>query len=358
MPLTVTDVERAYPGFSLGPLSLSVETEVVSVLGPSGCGKTTLLSLVAGLDQPDRGTVALHGRPVTDLPPEDRGIAMVFQEGALFPHLSARENIAYAATDTDRVEAVAATLGVEPVLDRQATALSGGERQRVALARALAADPDALLLDEPLANLDAPVRERLRGELRELLADLGVPVVHVTHDQRAAAAIGDRIAVMHDGGIDHVGPPATVFTRPATAFVARFTGSTILTGTVTRRGDDAVVAWGGYPLAAAPSTLEPGTAVEVAVRPAAVGLGHPSADGDPATVVAGRVTQRLFEGDRHRLVVAVPGSDEPLAVTVSQDRRPIPAVGDRVTVHVPRSAVHVLGAGTQGLSPGDTTENP
>ncbi|MFB6103543.1 MAG: ABC transporter ATP-binding protein [Halobacteriaceae archaeon] len=355
MALELTDLEQSFAEFDLGPVSLSIDAEVVSVLGPSGSGKTTLLSLVAGLQDPIAGRISLHDTLVTDRPPEDRGIAMVFQEGALFPHLSARENVTYAATDPARVETVATTLGVETVLDRPATALSGGERQRIALARAVAADPDALLLDEPLANLDAPVRERLRADLRETLADLGVPVLHVTHDQRAAAAIGDRIAVMRDGHIDHIGTPETVFTRPATPFVARFTGSTVVTGLVTERG---TVEWGGYPLLEAPPELGPGQHVDLAVRPAAIGLDQPPPDADRATAIVGRVTQRLFEGDRHRVVVAVPGTARTLAVTVSQAARPLPAVGDRVTLQVPRTAVHVLAGGAQGLSPGDPTDDP
>lgn len=356
MALTLTELERTVPGFKLGPLSLAVGTEIVSVLGPSGCGKTTMLEIVAGIQAVDDGEVVLDGRELTDRPPEARGVAMVVQEGALFPHLTARENIAYAATDRTRVESVAETLGVTHVLDRRPDTLSGGERQRVALARALAADPEALLLDEPLANLDAPVRQRLRGDVRELLADLGVPVIHVTHDQRAAAAIGDRVAVMQDGGLDHVGPPETVFTRPATEFVATFTGSTILPATVEHIDGDTAAVWAGYPLVEAPA-YDPGTRVALAVRPAELTLA-PRSRKQAGTRVVGRVRRRLFEGDRHRVTVAVTGASPPLAVAVPPDEGPPPAVGDRVTVHIPRRAIHLLPGDTQGLRTDGASEPP
>ncbi|MFB6256960.1 MAG: ABC transporter ATP-binding protein, partial [Haloplanus sp.] len=158
--LRLDGVTKRYAGFELGPLDLAVADEVLAVLGPSGCGKTTLLWLVAGLTRLDAGTVTLDGRTLDGRPPENRGIGLVFQDGALFSHLTARENIAYAATE-DRVDDLAATLEIRDLLDRRPPSLSGDERQRVALARTLAADPDALLLDEPLSSLDAPIRRRL-----------------------------------------------------------------------------------------------------------------------------------------------------------------------------------------------------
>lgn len=340
MTLELDGIERTYPDFTVGPITLSIDQEVVSVLGPSGSGKTTVLSVVAGLTAPTSGRVGIDDRDVTDTPPEHRGIAMVFQDGALFPHLTARQNIAYAATNPDRVDDLAATLDIVDVLDRSPKSLSGGERQRVALARAVAADPAALLLDEPLANLDAPIRERLRPTIRRVLAGLDIPVVHVTHDQRTAATFGDRIAVMHDGRLEHVGTPTSVFHRPATPFVAEFTGHTVITTTVTRRGGDAVLEWGGAVLGSAP-TAEPGAVVQVAVRAHAVSI-DPSSGAAGERTVTGRVADHVFEGDRHRLTVAVTHTDQELTVELAPDPSSIPVVGDSVDVTIPESAVTVL----------------
>lgn len=233
--LHVTNLSKAYDGFRFGPVDLSVDEEVLAVLGPSGSGKTTLLSLAAGLLAPDAGSVSLAGRPLDGRPPEERGVGLVFQDGALFPHMTARENVAYPGASPERVEALATTLEFEPMLDRPAATLSGGERQRVALARALAADPGALLLDEPLTNLDAPIRRRLRGELGALFESLAIPVVYVTHDQRAASALGDRVAVLRDGRVCQHGSAEAVFEQPGSAFVARFVGANVLPGALAGR---------------------------------------------------------------------------------------------------------------------------
>lgn len=233
--LDVTALAKDYGDFRLGPLDLAVDAEVLAILGPSGCGKTTLLSLVAGLLAPDGGSVALGGRPLDGRPPEERDVGLVFQDGALFPHMTARENVAYPGASPERVDDLATSLEIEPVLDRPATALSGGERQRVALARALAADPAVLLLDEPLSNLDAPIRRRLRAQLDALFESLSIPVVYVTHDQRTATALGDRVAVLRDGRIVQRGRAESVFETPRTTFVARFVGANVLPGPLVGR---------------------------------------------------------------------------------------------------------------------------
>lgn len=342
MTLELDAIERTFPEFTVGPVTLAVGEEVVSVLGPSGCGKTTVLSIVAGLTTPTNGRVQLGERDVTATPPESRGVAMVFQDGALFPHLSARQNIAYAAENPDRVESLATTLEITPVLDRDPASLSGGERQRVALARAIAADPAALVLDEPLANLDAPIRARLRPIVRTVLQTVDIPVIHVTHDQRAAATIGDRIAVMHDGHIDHVGTAETVFVRPATPFVAEFIGATVIPTTVTARDGDHVLDWGPTTLMQAPPGADPGSRVRVAVQPHALAIHsthHPPAS---ATSVRGRVSNRVFEGDRYRFTVTVPDTDHQLDVETGPDPLSVPGVGDTVDVTIPATAVHVV----------------
>ena len=168
MTLDLSDLSKTYGQFEFGPIDLTVEEEVLAVLGPSGSGKTTLLSLIAGITGPDSGSICLNSRELVGQPLEDRDVGMVFQEGALFPHMTARENIEYAATTAGRVDELAATLEIGDVLNRNPPTLSGGECQRIALARTLATDPAALLLDEPLSSLDAPIRRRLRNELHSL----------------------------------------------------------------------------------------------------------------------------------------------------------------------------------------------
>ena len=340
--LEIEGVERAYPGFHLGPVDLTVGEEVLAVLGPSGCGKTTLLSVVAGLVEPDAGTVTLDGRDLAGTPPERRRTAMLFQDGALFPHLSARENVAYAADDPadGRVEELASRLEIEDVLDRRPVALSGGQRGRVALARALAAEPDALLLDEPLSSLDAPVARRLRGVMTETLSDLGVPAIYVTHDQREAAAVGDRVAVVRDGRVEQVDTPESVFERPATPFVAEFTGTrNRLPAEVTRGG----LRWGAVELAVSGGhAFAPGDAVWCCVRPEHLELGD---DGDSvgAGTVPGRVTARSFEGDGYAMTVDPDGAEEALEAWLPSARvGSVPGVGEDVSVRVPPGSIHLL----------------
>lgn len=340
MTLDIDALERTYPTFALGPLSVTVEDEVVSVLGPSGCGKTTLLSLVAGLTTPTAGQVQLNDRDITDASPNARRVTMVFQEGALFPHLNARENIAYATDSADIIESLADTLEITGVLNQMPTALSGGERQRVALARAIAADPAALLLDEPLANLDTPIRQRLQPDIRAVLETLDIPVIHVTHDQRAAATIGDRVAVMHDGHIEQIGEPESVFTRPRTRFVAEFTGNTILSTTVADRNGDLILDWCGAAVTGAPASTTPGDRVTVAVHPTAPTLQPGATTTEDA--VNGRVTASTFEGDRHRITVTVTDTDTTIDITRPPERTDLPDIDDEVTITIPGAAVHVL----------------
>ncbi|MGH3118540.1 MAG: ABC transporter ATP-binding protein, partial [Gaiellales bacterium] len=209
------------------------ESELLVVVGPSGSGKTTLLRCVAGLEVPDAGTVWVDGRDVTMLPPGERDIAMVFQEYALFPHLSARANIAFglrarkvsADQIRKRVERATEMLSLQGTLDRRPQELSGGERQRVALGRAVVRDPKVFLLDEPLSNLDAEMRADMRAEMRQLQRRIGRAMLYVTHDQIEAMTMGDRVAVLRAGLLEQIGPPMELYDRPASVFVARFIGS-------------------------------------------------------------------------------------------------------------------------------------
>jgi molybdate/tungstate transport system ATP-binding protein len=347
MTLELADLAKSYPGFELGPIDLAVDREVLSVLGPSGCGKTTLLSLVAGIVHPDRGRIALDGRRLDGRPLEARGVGVVFQEGALFPHMTARENVAYAATGPDRVADLAATLELDGVLDRRPAQLSGGERQRVALARTLAADPDVLLLDEPLSSLDAPIRRRLRDALHDLFRSLDVPIVYVTHDQRSATVLGDRVAVLRDGSVDQVAPPTAILRRPVTEFVARFTGAeNVFDAAVVGRTDDGVRLRVGRETLQARTDRSADGAVRACVRPARLAVR--AVDAEPPTgenTLPGTARRRLDEGDDSRLVVDVDRAD--LALTVTVRTAPVGATierGDRLGISVPPDAIHLLGA--------------
>jgi thiamine transport system ATP-binding protein len=215
-------------------VSLSVrDGEFFTLVGPSGCGKTTTLRLLGGFEEPTGGRIRLHGEDVAGVGPEDRNVGVVFQNYALFPHMTVGENVAYGLSFTDPPGGVSADERVAELLDlvdlagmedREPTELSGGQQQRVAVARALAPGPDILLLDEPMSALDAKLRERLRVQIREIQQALSIATLYVTHDQEEALAVSDRVAVMHDGRIEQIGRPREVYRRPATRFVAEFVG--------------------------------------------------------------------------------------------------------------------------------------
>jgi ABC-type sugar transport system ATPase subunit len=226
--------KRFGASFALHPTDLSIEDgEFVVIVGPSGCGKSTLLRLIAGLEEPSAGQVLIDGRDVTDAAPADRGLAMVFQSYALYPHLSVAQNIAFPlkvarvskAQVQARVAAVAEALDLTALLDRRPAALSGGQRQRVSIARAIVREPKVLLLDEPLSNLDAELRVRMRHEFARLHARLGATMIYVTHDQLEAMTLANRIVVMSEGRVEQVGEPLQLYNAPATLAVARAIGS-------------------------------------------------------------------------------------------------------------------------------------
>jgi thiamine transport system ATP-binding protein len=224
-------------------VSLSIrEGEFFTLVGPSGCGKTTTLRLVGGFESPTAGTVRLAGEDVAGVPPEDRDVGVVFQNYALFPHMTVAENVGYglrfseppgAVSTTERVEELLDLVDLEGMGDRDPDELSGGQRQRVALARALATGPRVLLLDEPMSALDAQLRERLRVQLRAIQTELDITTVYVTHDQEEALAISDRVAVVRSGRVEQVGRPREIYRRPESRFVAEFLGdNNVLTGDV------------------------------------------------------------------------------------------------------------------------------
>ncbi|TNC47620.1 ABC transporter ATP-binding protein [Rubellimicrobium rubrum] len=269
------------------------EGELTALLGPSGCGKTTLLRMIAGLEAPSRGTIALRGRDITQLPAHRRKFGMVFQNFALFPHLSVRENVAYALTigGTARAEAAARADRLLDLVqlsgygDRRTGQLSGGQRQRVAIARALAQEPEVFLLDEPMSALDAKLREEMQVELRLLQQRLGITTIVVTHDQREAMTMADRIVVMSAGRVEQAGSPQDIYRWPATAFVAGFIGRANFMDGVADQGRVMV---GDVALSLPePVKFLSGSPVRLTCRPEAIRL---EAAGVPLNRVQGTVT--------------------------------------------------------------------
>ncbi len=234
-------------------IDLRVEhNEFVVLVGPSGCGKSTTLRMIAGLEDISSGNISIRGRLVNDLPPRDRNIAMVFQNYALYPHMSVRENLGFGLKIAgsskeeieERVNEAATILGLEDLMDRTPAALSGGQRQRVAMGRAIVRSPDVFLFDEPLSNLDAKLRTQMRTEIKKLHQKVKTTIIYVTHDQIEAMTLADRIVIMRDGYIEQIGTPLEVFEEPVNTFVATFIGSppmNLVDGEIVKDGDVALV---------------------------------------------------------------------------------------------------------------------
>ncbi|WP_294641347.1 ABC transporter ATP-binding protein [uncultured Aureimonas sp.] len=286
--------------------SLSFDIEpgtLVTLLGPSGCGKTTTLRMLAGLEQPTAGRILIGGRDVTNLPANERDVSMVFQSYALFPHMSVGENVAYGLRSGGRPKREAqerakqglALVGLDGYAERLPSELSGGQQQRVAVARALVLEPQVLLLDEPLSNLDARLRRHVRTEIRELQQRLGFTAVYVTHDQEEALAVSDRIVVMQAGEIAQAGTPRELYETPASSFIADFIGeANVVPCEVRRREDGRLEARLGdlrHPVRAAPAPTREGAA-KLAIRPNAITLGEPG----PGRL-DGRVASAAYLGD-------------------------------------------------------------
>ncbi|HMN07839.1 MAG TPA: sn-glycerol-3-phosphate ABC transporter ATP-binding protein UgpC [Gemmatimonadaceae bacterium] len=322
-------------------VSLTItDGEFAVFVGPSGCGKTTVLRMIAGLETPTAGRIFIDGRDVTDLPPRERDIAMVFQNYALYPHLSVRENIAFGLRMrrvapreiVQRVARVADSLGIGELLDRRPAQLSGGQRQRVALARAIVREPAVFLFDEPLSNLDAQVRAQTRGELVRLHRRLGTTMIYVTHDQVEAMTMAQRVAVMNKGRVEQQAPPLEVYRAPSTLFVATFVGSPSINcfrGRIV--GDDAAPIFdGAVQCRVAAPLLEVAT---LAVRPEHLAL-VPTERGS-----RGEVTLVEPLGPETILHVRLAAGEE---ATLRLPAGPAPAVGTTVgiSVRAPESLVY------------------
>ena len=310
------DIENVTKRFgttaAVNDVSLAIqEGELFTLLGPSGCGKTSLLRLIAGFNVPDAGEIRFDGRRVNEMPPHERGIGMVFQNFALWPHMTVYENAAYGlklrrvgrAEIDARVAAVFGKVRLANLGDRYPGQLSGGQQQRVALARALVLNPEILLLDEPLSNLDAKVRVQVRQEIRKLQQDLGITTMYVTHDQEEALTLSDRIAVFNQGKVFQVGLPKELYERPANRFVADFIGiNNLIDGVVERIDPDKGRLWArtaiGQIAALIDERLRAGDRCVLCIRPenAAVG-GEPGPD---LNAVRGRITFAAYLGNSLR----------------------------------------------------------
>ena len=327
-------------------VSLEIEEkEFVTLLGPSGCGKTTTLRLLAGFLVPDGGEIRVAGEllssPRTTIPPERRRMGMVFQNYAVWPHMSVFDNVAFGlklarlgrAQIGERVARVLAAVGLEGLEGRHPAQLSGGQQQRVALARSLVVEPSILLLDEPLSNLDAKLRERMRGELKSLQRRTGITFIYVTHDQAEAMALSDRIAVFHQGVLQQYGRPRDIYERPANLFVADFMGIVNrLRGEIVERRDGQMrVRVGEHVLAAVGPAAAEGTAREVtlAIRPESVRLGAAAADG-PGNRLEGSVVEATFLGNIVDYQVDAGG----LLLRVQTDRHIVQEIGSRVQLSI------------------------
>ena len=284
------------------------EGEFFSLLGPSGCGKTTTMRMIAGFEEPTQGVIRLHGRDVTNVSPNKRDVNMVFQSYALFPHMNVFENVAFGLRRkavakpeiTRRVDEMLDIVDMAGRAERRPRELSGGQQQRVALARALVNNPRALLLDEPLGALDLKLRQAMQVELKRIQREVGITFVYVTHDQGEALTMSDRIAVMNDGSIEHLGTPREIYEHPRTRFVAGFIGtSNLLTGTVTRLdGDHAIIQISQDEQIIVPAqdrAVGEGSRLELTVRPEKIDLTteRPAGEG---CALRGTVTEVVYLG--------------------------------------------------------------
>ena len=326
---------------ALADVSLHVaDGEFFTLVGPSGCGKTTTLRLVAGFETPSAGSVRFGDREMAGVPPEDRNVGVVFQNYALFPHMSVGENVGYGLRFTDwdrerrrdRIAELLSLVDLPEAAEREPSTLSGGQRQRVALARALAPDPDVLLLDEPLSALDAQLRERLRMQIREIQSDLGVTTLYVTHDQEEAMAVSDRLAVLNGGRIEQVGDPRTLYREPATRFVAEFLGdNNVFESEVVAASDGVATVRLGDARIGVAAEAEPGETLTWSVRPERLRVG------DGENRLSARVVETEFLGDVTRVHCEV--ADERIHLQTSD-----PAVETATTLELGFDAadVHVL----------------
>jgi putative spermidine/putrescine transport system ATP-binding protein/spermidine/putrescine transport system ATP-binding protein len=370
--LEINNVTKTFRGgvLAVDDVTLGVEEgEFLTILGPSGCGKTTTLRMVGGFEYPDAGQILLDGQDVTDLPPHKRPINMMFQDFALFPHMTVAQNIGYGLTIAgvkkseikSEVEEALRTIELSDKADRRPAELSIGQKQRVALARALVRRPKILLLDEPMSALDAKLREAMQIELKRLHDQIGLTFVMVTHDQTEALVMSDRIVVMESGRIVQIGAPAEIYEQPKTPYVANFIGtSNMIVGNVAEvTGDTALVRFDGTDIRAMVRGSAPvvGDTVTLSIRPEKVKLheageeaGRKSA---ASNILRGKLRDKFFHGESVRLAIDI-GSDQLFFVhrqlEAGLDQMALPEIGADVTLGVDAANI-ILFAGAREVSP-------
>ncbi|NIC00292.1 ABC transporter ATP-binding protein [Halobacterium sp. R2-5] len=338
--ISLVDITKRYGDevLAVDGVSLDIESgEFVTLVGPSGCGKTTTLRTIAGFEMPTSGTVRIDDKDVTDAPPYERNTGMVFQDFALFPHMTVHENVAYGMEADggytqeeidDRVAEMLELVELPDTGDRYPDQLSGGQQQRIALARALAPKPDALLLDEPLASLDKKLREQMQVELRRIQQEIGITTVFVTHNQEEALTMSDRLAVMNEGHFEQVGPPGEVYDEPDTRFVADFLGTAnIFDGDVVDvDGDYVSVDVGDATMRTVSGVdVDVGDSVSVVVRPERFKFGDATADGgDAENTFEGEITFKRHLGSSVEFRLDTAAGRELVVVrrSGSEDREP------------------------------------
>ncbi|MEO1016616.1 MAG: ABC transporter ATP-binding protein [Pseudomonadota bacterium] len=319
-------------------LNLSIDDgELVTLLGPSGCGKTTLMRMIAGILHQDEGEIRIGGQAIDDLPPEQRNIGMVFQSYALFPHMTVRHNVGFGlrmrgvdrAESTRRVDDALALVDLSALAERYPRALSGGQQQRVAVARAVVIEPDVLLFDEPLSNLDAKLREQLREDLSKLQERLGITSLYVTHDQSEAMALADRIVVMNEGRIVEIGTPIDLYRRPRHRFTAEFLGQTNVVEARIENGT-IMLPWGQR----LPRPIGGAGSLALSLRPEDLRIA--AAEPDHAQ---GQVRGRTFLGAAVDYRVDLDGHS--LRVHATGQAAPVLEIGQPITLHLPEQ-LHML----------------
>ncbi|OUC15994.1 MAG: sugar ABC transporter ATP-binding protein [Alkalinema sp. CACIAM 70d] len=344
--LELQNLQKAYSStvIPVKQINLTVqEGEFLTLLGPSGCGKSTILRLIAGLEQPTQGKILIDRQEVTALSPSDRNIAMVFQSYALYPHMTVRDNIASglklrkvpAGEIQRRIQEVALFLGLEALMDRKPGQLSGGQRQRVAVARALVRQPAVFLLDEPLSNLDALLREQVRAELKQLFASQSAPVVYVTHDQTEAMTLSTRVAVLYNGELQQLDTPQQIYTHPANQFVAGFIGSPQMNFWTLPCGDRTVNL--GHCRIPLPASIPSVNTVILGVRPEQVVLASELHD----RCVTGKIILVEHLGMSWLVTVTIPSSEmQPLTLRAVLPVDRSYTVGDTITLELPIEHFH------------------
>ncbi len=341
-------VKRFGTTIALNGVNLKVKDgELFALLGPSGCGKTTLLRVIAGFEIPDKGRVLLDGRDVTLAPPDARGTVMVFQNWALWPHMTVYENIAFGlklkklpeVEIKKRVKWVLELLGLEGFEKRLPGQLSGGQQQRVALARALAVEPKVLLLDEPLSNLDAKLRLKLRGEIRKLQRQLRITTIYVTHDQEEAMSLADRIALMRNGIIEQIGTPSELYTNPQTFFTAMFLGRTSIAigKAVDIDGDRVIVNIGEIVLKAVNHGVSKGDDVGIVIKADGATMSQPKISGYEKII--GIVTVSMYLGSYTETRILIPGTRFEVILDMPPNT-PITKLNEKIIAYIPSQNIH------------------